>query len=360
LTSVKADVLNETGINVLTKQLIHTVPRKEITAVVLNLAMKKYSNSHLGIDFTDIEQLGCKKSMAQSILKRMCIETHDKNGQKHPPLLFRSLIRSCPQTYYPASVKADVIEFMKKKKLVPTDPTEVTTSLITPFKSRHPLSKAIESGKANSFLEALMLIPFQPAYIHNIHLQVDIDRNEYEHIIGKEEAHCRSKGHEERIGAVKGMPNVMYMIYPKGRVMVYVKCSENPFRLETENDVSYLFSFLGQVRDRMVIWLRDLRETVVPSIMNWRLLQCDINRDVELTSTAQITLPDIQLKYADRVFRLYVESRHDKAIYRAEEFLNIKRVLPEALECIINPFKSVNAKLDLLLSLTAFSNKTQS
>ena len=324
---------------------------------MLNLAIKKYTKSHLGIDFTDLEQFGYKKRNAQSILKRMCSETHDIDGQKHPPLLFRSPIRSCPQKYYPASVKADVIEYMKKKKMVPTDPTEVTTSLITPFsKSRHPLSNVIESGKANSFLEALILIPYQPAYIHNIHLQVDIDCNEYEHIIGKEEARCRSKEHEERIGAVKGMPNVTYMIYPRGRIMVYVKCSENPFRLETENDVSYLFSFLGQVRDRMVIWLHDLRETVVPSIMEWRLLQCDINRDVELTTKAQITLPDIQLKYADRVFRLYVKSLHDKAVYRAEELLNLKQLLPEALDCILNPYKSLHEKLDLLLSRTLHLN----
>ena len=161
-------------------------------------------------------------------------------------------------------------------------------------------------------MEVLILIPFRPAYIHNIHLQVDIDRNEYECITSKERAGCRSKEHHERIGRVKGMPNVSYMIYPKGKVMVYVKCSENPFRLETENDVSYFFSFLGQVRDRMVIWLSDLHETIVPSIMEWHLLQCDINRDVELTSMAQMTLPDIPIKYADRVFRLYVKSLHDR------------------------------------------------
>ena len=87
-------------------------------------------------------------------------------------------------------------------------------------------------------MEALILIPYQPAYIHNIHFQVDIDRNEYEYIVGKEAAGCRSKEHHERIGRVKGMPNVNFIIYPRGRVMVYVKCSENPFRLETENDVS--------------------------------------------------------------------------------------------------------------------------
>ena len=347
---VDTDVLTGTGNDVPTKQLVHTLPRRLMPAEVLNLAMKKYSKSHLGIDFTDLEQLGYKKKVGQSILKRMCIESHDKNGHKHPPMLFRSLIRTCPQKYYPASVKADVIEDLKKKKVL-TDPTEVTTSLITPFsKSRHPLSSVIEAGKANSFLEALLLIPYQPAYIHNIHLQVNIDRSEYEFIVGKEEAHCRSKEHEERIGPVKGMPNVTYTIYPRGTVIVCIKCSENPFRLETENDVSYLFSFLGQVRDRMVVWLHDLRETIVPSIVEWSLLQCDINRDVELTTIAQITSHDIQLTYADRVFRLYVKSLHDKAVYRVEELLNLKRILPEALECILNPNKSLHEKLDLLLS----------
>ena len=89
-------------------------------------------------------------------------------------------------------------------------------------------------------------------------------------------------------------------------------CSENPFRLETDTDVSYLFSFLGQVRDRMVLWLNDMHETVVPAIMEWRLLQCDLNKDIEITETAQLTLPDIQLWHMDRVFRLYVKSLHDR------------------------------------------------
>lgn len=178
MTRVNADVLTDSDNNVLTRKLVPTLPRKEIAAVVLDLAIKKYSRSRRGIDFTDLEQLGCKKRMAQTILKRMCIETHDKRGQKYIALLIRSPKRSCPQRYFPASVKADVIEDLKKKKVL-TDPTEVTNSLITPFsKSRHPLSSVIESGRANSFLEALILIPFQPPYIHNIHMQVDIDHHE--------------------------------------------------------------------------------------------------------------------------------------------------------------------------------------
>ena len=46
------------------------------------------------------------------------------------------------------------------------------------------------------------------SFIHNIHLHVDIDHNEYEYITGKVEARCRSKDHYERIGRVKGLPNM--------------------------------------------------------------------------------------------------------------------------------------------------------
>jgi hypothetical protein len=340
LTTINANVPTETGDNVLTKKLVHTPLRKDITVAVLNLAIKKYSSSHLGIDFTDVQRLGYKKRIAQSILKRMCRETRDAEGQKQPPLLFRSPKRTCPEKFFPMSLKADVTEYLNKTGKVPTDPTEVTNSLISPFsKSRHPLSSFIESGKANSFLEALLLIPFQPTYIHNIHLLLSINQDEYEYVIGKEEARCRANVHYERIGRVRGIENVSFILYPRGKVIVYVKCSENPFRLQTENDVSYFFSYLGQVRDRMVLWLKDVRETVVPSIMQWFLWQCDINRDVELTPTAQIILPKIQLPYVDRVFRLYVKSLGDKAVLRGEEFQTMKQILPEALDCILNPYK---------------------
>ena len=52
---------------------------------------------------------------------------------------------------------------------------------------------------------------------------------------------------------------------------------------------------------------------------------CDLNKDVEIDDMCQISLPDIQLKHADRVFRLYVKSLHDKAVYRSEESLTLKR-----------------------------------
>ena len=55
----------------------------------------------------------------------------------------------------------------------------------------------------------------------------------------------------------------------------------------------------------------------------------------------------MQIGYSDSV-----KSLHDKAVLRAEELLNLKRLLPEALDCILNPNKSLHAKLDLLLLRT--------
>jgi hypothetical protein len=61
--------------------------------------------------------------------------------------------------------------------------------------------------------------------------------------------------------------------------------------------------------------------------MQWILKACDLNKDVEIQDNCQMTLPAIQLKYAGRIFRLYVKSPHDKAVYRSEESITLNCVL---------------------------------
>jgi hypothetical protein len=75
----------------------------------------------------------------------------------------------------------------------------------------------------------------------------------------------------------------MYTYSPKGRIEVAVRSSDSPFKLETDDDVNILFSFFGQVRDRMLYHFSDPRERVVPPIIYWRLMQCDVNKDIEIT-----------------------------------------------------------------------------
>jgi hypothetical protein len=64
----------------------------------------------------------------------------------------------------------------------------------------------------------------------------------------KKNAYNREKQYQERIGTAV----VKYSFYPNGTTMVYVACSNNPFKLEDESDVSIIYAFLGEVRDRLL------------------------------------------------------------------------------------------------------------
>ena len=73
-----------------------------------------------------------------------------------------------------------------------------------------------------------------------------------------------------------------------------------------------------------------------------------MNRDIGIDDKCQLTLPDIQLKTAARVFRLYIKSLQDRAVCRAEESVNLNFLLPEALDNIRHPYKSIESKLQVI------------
>jgi hypothetical protein len=185
------------------------------------------------------------------------------------------------------------------------------------------------------------------SYIHKLHLQLSV-ASEYYHTITEALPKAKkNKGKQHLEHMARG--DVNFIIYPNGKVMVFIACSNNPFKLETDEDEGNLFSFLGQVRDRLLYVLNDPRERAVPSIMEWHLSECDINKDIEITDMMQLSSIDIQLKYADRVFRQYVKSLHDKAVYRCEESLVFNDTpLVKALDQIRNPYKSLENKIDNL------------
>ena len=127
---------------------------------------------------------------------------------------------------------------------------------------------------------------------------------------------------------------VKYLVYPNGTVMVFVACSNTPFKLEDEADESLLYSFFGQVRDRLLYLMTDPHERIVPPIMKWILTGCDLNKDVTVSDKLQLTAINIQLKDADRVFRLYIKSLGDRAVYRVEESLKMRCSLVDVLRTI--------------------------
>ena len=152
-----------------------------------------------------------------------------------------------------------------------------------------------------------------PLCLHKIQLQFRIEHRYYNRILISEESRSKTiRGHF-------GMSYVTYIYSPNGTAQVFVSCTNYPFKIETDEDIDNLFSFLGRIRDRSLDHLRDQNEHIVPVITKWRLVGCDINKDVEISDFMQVTLPAIQLKDAGKVFRLYVKPSGDRALHRVEE-----------------------------------------
>ncbi len=111
----------------------------------------------------------------------------------------------------------------------------------------------------------LPLLPKAPIFLHNFHFKIGIDPECYLDLDLPYYDKNNGKRHSENIGTSR----VDYVLYPNGTVDIHVRCSNNPFKLETEIDRSRIIAFFGQIRDRLIILLRDERGRIVPEIMDW-------------------------------------------------------------------------------------------
>jgi hypothetical protein len=281
------------------------------------LAIQKYRACGQGIDFSDVIEFRCSKSNAQRILKDCCMQR----------ILFRSPKRTNPQRFYPSVLRADILENLKQKGNVPIHLTEVISSKAT---------LVVEQQKAQNLFDILNSLGRYPLYIHKLQLQLSLESMYYTDIQKTCSNHNNTKQHEEKIGT----SIVKYLVYPNGKTMVFVACSNNPFKLEHESDIGIIYAFLGQVRDRLLYLMTDPHERIVPPIMKWILTGCDINKDVTVSDKLQLTAINIQLKDADKVFRLYIKSLGDKAVYRVEESLKMRSSIVDALHTIIGTGQS--------------------
>ena len=57
-----------------------------------------------------------------------------------------------------------------------------------------------------------------------------------------------------------------------------------------EIDRSRIIALFGQVRDRLIILLRDEHERIVPDIMDWQITQCDINKDIKMSHLLHLSI----------------------------------------------------------------------
>jgi len=123
--------------------------------------------------------------------------------------------------------------------------------------SSTPLSSSIPTNTDQIILalegHILPLLPTAPSYIHNIHLKLGVIPQCYVEL--RLPPIPGNKGKNTK--AVLGTSKVDYTFYPTGTVIVEVMCSNNPFRLQTEDDRSRLLGFLGQLQQLLMSILMD-------------------------------------------------------------------------------------------------------
>ena len=73
-----------------------------------------------------------------------------------------------------------------------------------------------------------------------------------------------------------------------------------------------------------------------PPLLTWILKNCDVNKDLEIDSMAQITFPDAQIKFFEKILRAYVKVVRNKVVYRLESSITPNQPISTALKDIRN------------------------
>ena len=190
----------------------------------------------------------------------------------------------------------------------------------------------------------LPLLKAAPSKIHNMHFKTKIAPECYtEYDIQDLPDVPRNRG--KKLFEIIGNARITYTFYPSGTVNIEVKCSNNPFKLETAIDRSHILVFFGQLRDRLIIFLNDAHERIVPDIMEWFLTECDISRDIKVSDWLHYAGIKIQVKHLDHLFRIYIKSMGIDTVCRVEEEKHPDKTAIEAINEIFNPYEGVEKQL---------------
>ena len=320
--------------------------------IVEKIAIEKYQKNGLGITFEDIErEFFLNKAKAQRTLKYF----HDRqvlftaNDLKSEGII--GLKNTSPQQYFAICIKSKIVEDASKRESVLVSPTGVDL-LAPPSSSTKSASPPSEVDIVNQTLEGyvLPLLPQAPIFLHNFHFKIGIDPECYLDLNLLYYDNNNGKRHSENIRT----SHVDYVLYPNGTVDIHVRCSNNPFKLETEIDRSRIIAFFGQVRDRLIILLRDERERIVPEIMDWHITECDINRDIKLSHLLHFSAIKIQVKYLDHLFRIYIKSMSKETVCRVEESLHLKKSALETINDIFNPMEKIEKNAELTTKILLY------
>ena len=335
--NIPSDVLGQCDGNHYNNPIPHR--RYTKSKCIQNLAINKYRQNGQGICFKDLLSNGLAKHKQQAqITLKHCLRAN---------ILFTPYNRK-PQQYYPTCLRSEILN-----RIIPVKAIGVGLSSLPPpslfqgssmenmyIGSNHGLDPAIIQTLEGYVLP---LLPDIPLHIHKIHFKVRIRSEYYQEIVLPLDPCNKGKEHEELIGRAL----VRYRFYANGTVVVSTESSNNPFPQATEFDLGNFMSFLGQVRDRLVLFVADKHERVVPGIMDWELTQCDLNKDVHIERwVLQPLRLSIQVRHLSHLFRVYIKTKGGDTLCRVEESVTPKgKCVAEAINDVFNPVERVEKQI---------------
>ena len=148
-----------------------------------------------------------------------------------------------PQQYYPTKFRSEIIK--KLSKNTPINPSGVSHLILPMNPSNDALSQCMQYITIHTLEDyVLPLLPEAPLFIHNLHFKTKLPRDFCELLKLPHYNINNGKHHQE----IFGKTLVDYVIYKKGTVDIHTRCSNNPYKLETEDDRFRIIQFFGQVR----------------------------------------------------------------------------------------------------------------
>lgn len=315
---------------------------------ITELAIYKFRKTGEGLTYKDLMDAGViiHKKQAQETLKYHLREQN----------IFALKDRR-PQQYYPTKFKSEILE--RKARNTPIQPSGVDSTILPVYSSVTPLSQCLQYIAIQT-LEGyvLPLLSEAPLFIHNMHFKTKVPPECYE--VLKLPYHTRNNGkysHE-----IIGKTLVEYIIYKRGTIDIRTTCSNNPYKLETEEDRFRIIEFFGQIRAGLIALLYDKHERMVPDALEWELTECDINKDIKVSDLLHFSAIKIQVKHLDHLFRIYIKALGKDTVCRVEENKHPRRPAIEFINEAFNPIESIQTYLreisDRLDKLTE-NTKTQ-
>jgi hypothetical protein len=298
---------------------------------ITELAVGKFRKTGRGINYKDLMDAGrvVHKHQAQEVLKYQL-----RKGK-----LF-TLGDKRPQEYYPTSIKSEIIEKIAKRN-TPIQPSGISSIILPDNSSISPLSQCLHYVTIQT-LEGyvLPLLAEAPLFVHNMQFKTKVLPEYYDQIKLPYYRGNNGKHHQEIIGSTL----VNYVIY-KSTVNIQTTCSDNPYKLETEEDRFRIIEFFGQIRAGLINLLYDKHERIVPDVLEWELTECDINKDIKVTDLLHLSAVKIQVKHLDHLFRIYIKALGNDTVCRVEENKQPKKRAVEFINDVFNPMEKIEKQL---------------